>query len=170
MSTYAPDPLKPKADPNRVAVALKYDFGDGPPTVTAKGKGELAERIIATAQENNVAPTINSNFKSAELDVESWATRFTGESREELIYNREKLLDVYDKTKDDPRDPLRTRRGKLGPAAEFGTLPTVAAATQVTTGDRSAPSIATSSRPVPSRSPCTVTGPSTGPPAITRPQ
>ena len=34
------------------------------------------------AQENNVAPTINSNFKSPELDVESWATRFTGESRE----------------------------------------------------------------------------------------
>jgi len=34
------------------------------------------------AQETNVAPTINQNFKSSELDVESWATRFTGESRE----------------------------------------------------------------------------------------
>ena len=34
------------------------------------------------SKESNVAPTINSNFKSAELDVESWATRFTGESRE----------------------------------------------------------------------------------------
>lgn len=32
--------------------------------------------------EANVAPTINQNFKSADLDVESWATRFTGESRE----------------------------------------------------------------------------------------
>jgi SAM-dependent methyltransferase len=32
--------------------------------------------------ESNVAPTINQNFKSADLDVESWATRFTGESRE----------------------------------------------------------------------------------------
>jgi FkbM family methyltransferase len=40
--------------------------------------------LAAQAQqaETNVAPTINSNFKSADLDVESWATRFTGESRE----------------------------------------------------------------------------------------
>ena len=34
------------------------------------------------AQESNVAPAINQNFKSTDLDVESWATRFTGESRE----------------------------------------------------------------------------------------
>ena len=34
------------------------------------------------AQEASVAPTINQNFKSADLDVEGWATRFTGESRE----------------------------------------------------------------------------------------
>ena len=34
------------------------------------------------SKESNVAPTINQNFKSADLDVESWATRFTGESRE----------------------------------------------------------------------------------------
>lgn len=37
---------------------------------------------LSQTPENNVAPTINSNFKSTELDVESWATRFTGESRE----------------------------------------------------------------------------------------
>jgi ubiquinone/menaquinone biosynthesis C-methylase UbiE len=36
----------------------------------------------AWAQEANVAPTINNNFKSADLDVKSWADRFTGESRE----------------------------------------------------------------------------------------
>lgn len=36
----------------------------------------------AWAQESNVAPTINQNFKTPDLDVESWATRFTGESRE----------------------------------------------------------------------------------------
>jgi ubiquinone/menaquinone biosynthesis C-methylase UbiE len=36
----------------------------------------------AVAQEASVAPTINQNFKSADLDVEGWATRFTGESRE----------------------------------------------------------------------------------------
>jgi len=34
------------------------------------------------AQEASVAPTINQTFKSADLDVEGWATRFTGESRE----------------------------------------------------------------------------------------
>jgi NADH-quinone oxidoreductase subunit I len=62
----------------------------------------------------------------------------TGETRDELIYNKNKLLDVYDETKNDPRDPIRTTRGKLGPAADFGDLPTVAPATPVTPGDRSA--------------------------------
>jgi NADH-quinone oxidoreductase subunit I len=62
----------------------------------------------------------------------------TGESRDELMYNKDKLLDVYDQTKDDPRDPTRTRRGRLGPAADFGELPTVAPATPITPGDRSA--------------------------------
>jgi NADH-quinone oxidoreductase subunit I len=62
----------------------------------------------------------------------------TGESRDELMYNKDKLLAVYDETKDDPRDPVRTGRGRLGPAAEFGDLPTVAPATPVTPGDRSA--------------------------------
>jgi ubiquinone/menaquinone biosynthesis C-methylase UbiE len=36
----------------------------------------------AQQAETNVAPTINQNFKSADLNVEDWATRFTGESRE----------------------------------------------------------------------------------------
>jgi NADH-quinone oxidoreductase subunit I len=62
----------------------------------------------------------------------------TGESRAELLYDRDKLLEVFDQTKDDPRDPTRTRRGGLGPAAEFSELPTVAPATPVTPGDRSA--------------------------------
>lgn len=62
----------------------------------------------------------------------------TGESRQELMYNRDKLLEVYDQTKDDPRDPVRTKRGRLGPAAEFADLPTVAPATPVAPGDRSA--------------------------------
>lgn len=34
------------------------------------------------AQEPNVSPSINQNFKSDALDVEGWATRFSGESRE----------------------------------------------------------------------------------------
>lgn len=36
----------------------------------------------AASPEADVAPTINQNFKSADLDVEDWATRFSGESRE----------------------------------------------------------------------------------------
>lgn len=36
----------------------------------------------AAAQESSVAPTINQTFKSADLDVQGWADRFTGESRE----------------------------------------------------------------------------------------
>lgn len=36
----------------------------------------------ALAQEASVSPTINQNFKSDALDVEGWATRFSGESRE----------------------------------------------------------------------------------------
>ena len=41
--------------PDRVAVALKYGFGDAAPVVTAKGRGELADRIIATAEAHQVA-------------------------------------------------------------------------------------------------------------------
>lgn len=36
----------------------------------------------APAQETNVSPAINQTFKSDALDVEGWATRFSGESRE----------------------------------------------------------------------------------------
>lgn len=62
----------------------------------------------------------------------------TGRTRDELNLDREKLLEIYDKTKDDPRDPVRTGRGKLGPAAEFGQLPTLGPATSVADVDRSA--------------------------------
>ncbi len=40
--------------PPRIAVALEYD-GQGAPRVTAKGRGELAERIIETGREHDVA-------------------------------------------------------------------------------------------------------------------
>ena len=36
-----------------------------------------------------------------------------------MVFNKEKLLDVYDETKDNPKDPVRTGRGRLGPASEF---------------------------------------------------
>ena len=62
----------------------------------------------------------------------------TAESRSEMLFDREKLLAVYDETKDNPKDPVRTGRGRLGPASEFGPLPTVSPATSVEPGDRSA--------------------------------
>lgn len=37
---------------------------------------------VCRAQEASVSPTINQTFKSSDLDVEDWATRFSGESRE----------------------------------------------------------------------------------------
>jgi NADH-quinone oxidoreductase subunit I len=42
----------------------------------------------------------------------------TGQTRDDLVFDREKLLDIYDQTKDNPKDPVRTHRGVLGPAAE----------------------------------------------------
>jgi flagellar biosynthesis protein len=38
---------------SELAVALKYD-GENAPRLTAKGRGELAERILALAEEHNV--------------------------------------------------------------------------------------------------------------------
>lgn len=62
------------ANPDRVAVALKYDFGDGAPVVTAKGKGHVADRIIETARENEVAieenPVLAEALSKIELESE----------------------------------------------------------------------------------------------------
>ncbi len=55
----------------RVAVALHYDF-KGAPTVTAKGRGELAETIIATAKAAGVtleeSPALAEALAQIELD------------------------------------------------------------------------------------------------------
>ncbi|MCG8042479.1 MAG: EscU/YscU/HrcU family type III secretion system export apparatus switch protein [Candidatus Thiodiazotropha taylori] len=40
-------------DTSDLAVALKYD-GENAPRLTAKGRGELAERILALAEEHNI--------------------------------------------------------------------------------------------------------------------
>jgi NADH-quinone oxidoreductase subunit I len=62
----------------------------------------------------------------------------TGTSRDEMIFDKEKLLQVYDETKDHPKDPVRTRAGRLGPASEFAALPPLAPATPVKPDDRAA--------------------------------
>src|SRR5438874_4262178 len=43
---------------------------------------------------------------------------FTGTSREEMMFDKEKLLSVFDVTSKSPKDPVRTRSGPLSIASE----------------------------------------------------
>lgn len=45
---------KPTHNPNQQAIALTYAFGDSAPKVVAKGRGLIAEQIIARAKEHHV--------------------------------------------------------------------------------------------------------------------
>lgn len=47
----------------------------------------------------------------------------TGQSRAELNYDKDKLLSIYDKTKDNPKDPIRTHRGRLSGCSEIERSP-----------------------------------------------
>lgn len=53
------------------AAALTYHEGDEAPKVTALGKGEVAERIIRTAKENNVPVFENTGLVETlmQLDI-----------------------------------------------------------------------------------------------------
>lgn len=62
----------------------------------------------------------------------------TGKTRAEMLFNKDKLLTVFDKTKDHHKDPVRTQRGVLGPASEFSMLPPLGPATSVKPDDRAA--------------------------------
>jgi NADH-quinone oxidoreductase subunit I len=62
----------------------------------------------------------------------------TGTTREEMIFDKDKLLQVFDQTKDSGRDPVRTRRGALSGCSEFEALPPLAPATPVKPEDRAA--------------------------------
>lgn len=62
----------------------------------------------------------------------------TGTSRAEMLFDKEKLLQVFDETKNDVKDPIRTHSGRLGPASDFGPLPPLAPATAVEADDRAA--------------------------------
>ena len=53
----------------RIAVALEYD-GESAPRVTAKGRGELAERIVETGREHGVAIEENAVLAQALSAVE----------------------------------------------------------------------------------------------------
>lgn len=55
--------------PPKHAVALEYDYS-GAPRVTAKGKGEVAEKIIATAKLHDIAIEENAILAQALSEVE----------------------------------------------------------------------------------------------------
>jgi len=52
------------------AAALTYEIGETAPKVTALGKGEVALRIIKTAQENNVPIFENSGLVDTLLQLD----------------------------------------------------------------------------------------------------
>jgi flagellar biosynthesis protein len=56
---------------SQIAVALEYD-GQAAPRVTAKGRGEVAERIVETAREHGVPiednPILAEALSAVELD------------------------------------------------------------------------------------------------------
>jgi flagellar biosynthesis protein len=52
------------------AAALTYKEGDTAPIVTALGKGEVAERIIKTAQENDVPVFENEQLVSTLIHLD----------------------------------------------------------------------------------------------------
>ena len=52
------------------AAALSYKQGDTAPVITALGKGEIAERIIKTAEENDVPVFENSELVTTLLHLD----------------------------------------------------------------------------------------------------
>lgn len=57
--------------PINLAVALEYECGAGnAPRVTAKGRGELARRIVGVAEENGVVVDANGPLAEALAGVE----------------------------------------------------------------------------------------------------
>jgi flagellar biosynthesis protein len=65
-------PFNSTAQPPTIAVALRYDEDGTAPVVVATGKGSLAERIIAAAEDAGVAidenPLLASALENAPLD------------------------------------------------------------------------------------------------------
>lgn len=95
--------LSPKNPPPRRALALQYD-GLGAPRLTAKGCAEIAERIIAIAEENGIPLYEDPGLAAAlaHLDL--------GDEIPELLYMAiaEVLAFVYD------LDSLKSKTGATG--------------------------------------------------------
>jgi NADH-quinone oxidoreductase subunit I len=54
----------------------------------------------------------------------------TGMTRQEMLFDREKLLSIFDQTVQSGKDPVRTRGGDLGPASELVVREDTAASVQ----------------------------------------
>jgi len=63
------EPLPLQSLHRQVAVALEYD-GHGAPRVTAKGRGEVAQKIVETAREHDIAIEQNALLAQALSAVE----------------------------------------------------------------------------------------------------
>jgi flagellar biosynthesis protein len=65
--------MQPQPDPASQAVALVYDADDGAPRIIAKGRGLLAEEIIARAQAAGVfvheSPELVSLLMRVDMDT-----------------------------------------------------------------------------------------------------
>lgn len=60
----------PDKSPREFAVALQYDGGDSAPRVTAKGGGEVAQRIMEIAREHEVPMQENPVMAQALAQIE----------------------------------------------------------------------------------------------------
>lgn len=56
--------------PQKKAVALMYDPDDHAPQVVASGKGQLAEKIIAKAKENDVPTYVDKGLTETLMNLE----------------------------------------------------------------------------------------------------
>ncbi len=67
-------PKSKDGEPRALAVALKYSPGDSAPTVVAKGRGLIAEEIIARAREHGIfvheSPELVALLSQVNLDGE----------------------------------------------------------------------------------------------------
>jgi flagellar biosynthesis protein len=59
-----------KTPPEKVAVALQYGGADGVPRVTAKGKGEVAGRIVEVARASGVPVEYNEPLAKSLSELE----------------------------------------------------------------------------------------------------
>ncbi len=75
----SPSPRAPKKSPRKTAVAIQYDRATMPaPEVVAKGRGIVAEKLIAMARENGI-PIVEDKLLVEMLDKLNLNQQIPGE-------------------------------------------------------------------------------------------